>query len=121
MVQGMDELLPDDGLTINLRHWKVENKYNYVRDLSFNDDRCDYRKNPQVFAALNNLAISLCRLCGTSFLPSLQRLFRADNNSINARAIQKALLPLRRPDSACPESANFGQEKLYALAPTLRR
>ena len=68
---------PEMLLAINRGHWEVENKFHYVRDVSLNEDRRHHRKNPQLFAVLNNLAISLCRLCGNSFMPSFQRVFRA--------------------------------------------
>ena len=53
-------------LSLNRRHWSIENGLHYVRDMSFDEDRCRIRKQAgaQVMASLRNLAISLLRLAG---------------------------------------------------------
>ena len=53
-------------LSLNRRHWSIENGLHYVRDMSFDEDRCRIRKfaGAQVMASLRNLAISLLRLAG---------------------------------------------------------
>ena len=68
---------PEILLSLNRGHWAIENKVHYVRDVSFNEDRRYHRKNAALFAAFNNLAISLCRLSGSTYIPTFQRLFRA--------------------------------------------
>lgn len=68
---------PDLMLGINRGHWSIENSLHYVKDVSFNEDRRHHRKNPAFFASLNNLVISLCRLSGSAFIPTFQRMFRA--------------------------------------------
>lgn len=49
-------------LTITRGHWGVENKFHYIHDAYFNEERRYYRKDQQLFAALKNIAISLCIL-----------------------------------------------------------
>ena len=51
-------------LSLNRCHWSIENGLHYVRDMSFDEDRCRIRKfaGAQVMASLRNLAISLLRL-----------------------------------------------------------
>jgi hypothetical protein len=53
-------------LSLNRSHWSIENGLHYVRDMSFDEDRCRIRKlaGAQVMASLRNLAISLLRLAG---------------------------------------------------------
>jgi predicted transposase YbfD/YdcC len=43
------------------RHWEIENNLHYVRDVTFNEDRCRVRNRnkAQVLAAFRNLAITL--------------------------------------------------------------
>lgn len=47
-------------------HWGVENRSHYVRDRTFDEDRCQVRtgSGPQVLTTLRNLAISMLRLRG---------------------------------------------------------
>jgi len=61
-----EKAAPPRLLSLNRRHWTIENKLHYVRDMSFDEDRCRIRKyaGAQVMASLRNLAISLLRLAG---------------------------------------------------------
>lgn len=68
---------PETLLALNRDHWQVENKLHYVKDVSLNEDRRYHRKNPALFASLNNLIISLVRLAGSAYIPTAQRHFRA--------------------------------------------
>jgi hypothetical protein len=69
---------PEILLSTNRGHWEIENRVHYIRDVSLNEDRRYHRKNPALFAAFNNLAISLSRLAGgRTYIPTFQRLFRA--------------------------------------------
>jgi predicted transposase YbfD/YdcC len=45
-------------------HWGIENRIHWVRDVTFDEDRCQIRTKaaPQVMAALRNLVIGLLRL-----------------------------------------------------------
>lgn len=47
-------------------HWSIENKLHWVRDVTFDEDRCQIRTGaaPQVMAALRNTVIGLLRLRG---------------------------------------------------------
>jgi hypothetical protein len=47
-------------------HWGIENRVHWVRDVTFDEDRCQVRSGaaPQVLAALRNLVISLVRKAG---------------------------------------------------------
>lgn len=53
-------------LEYNRRHWGIENKTHYVRDVTFGEDAHQAKSGfgPQVMAAMRNTAISLCRLYG---------------------------------------------------------
>ncbi len=70
-VYGVTSLGPEKAdparlLSLNRRHWSIENGLHYVRDVAFDEDRCRIRKHAgaQVMASLRNLAISLLRLAG---------------------------------------------------------
>ncbi len=56
-------------------HWGIENRVHWVRDVTFDEDRCPVRTGtaPQVLAALRNLTISLLRLAGTANIAAAQR------------------------------------------------
>jgi len=47
-------------------HWGIENRLHWVRDVTFDEDRCQIRTGaaPQVMAALRNTVIGLFRLRG---------------------------------------------------------
>lgn len=47
-------------------HWGIENRLHWVRDVTFDEDRCQIRTGaaPQVMAALRNLVIGVFRLNG---------------------------------------------------------
>ena len=55
-------------LSLNRRYWCIENGLHYVRDMSFDEDRCRIRKcaGAQVMASLRNLAIGLLRLAAAT-------------------------------------------------------
>lgn len=44
-------------------HWRIENRSHWVRDVTFDEDRCQVRSGaaPQAVAACRNLAIALLR------------------------------------------------------------
>jgi hypothetical protein len=79
-VYGVTSLSPEKAdparlLSLNRQHWSIENGLHYVRDMSFDEDRCRIRKHAgaQVMASLRNLAISLLRLAGAvSIAPALR-------------------------------------------------
>jgi hypothetical protein len=53
-------------LELARRHWTIENRPHWVRDVTFDEDRCCIRKGngPQVMASLRNLAVSRLRMAG---------------------------------------------------------
>jgi predicted transposase YbfD/YdcC len=55
---------PERLLRINREHWGIEDKLHYVRDVTFDEDRCRIRtkSGPRVMATLRNLAIGILRL-----------------------------------------------------------
>ena len=68
---GITSLSPENAsparlLRLNRHHWYIENGLHYVRDVTFDEDRCRIRKHAgaRVMASLRNLALSLLRLAG---------------------------------------------------------
>ena len=68
---GVTSLTPEEAnparlLALNRNYWCIENGLHYVRDFTFDEDRCRIRKHAgaRVMASLRNLAISLLRLAG---------------------------------------------------------
>ena len=54
---------PGQLLALNRGHWSIENRLHWVRDVTFDEDRCQVRKGhgPQVLACLRNAVIGLLR------------------------------------------------------------
>jgi len=61
-----EQATPAQLLSLARGHWVIENKLHWVRDVTFDEDRCQIRTGaaPQVMAALRNLVIGLFRLSG---------------------------------------------------------
>ena len=57
---------PERLLELNRKHWSIENKSHYVRDVTFAEDESRARKGagPHVLSTLRNLVIGLLRLAG---------------------------------------------------------
>ncbi len=55
-------------LKLNRGHWGIENGVHWVRDMTFDEDRCRVRKGAaaQAMASLRNLVLALLRLAGAS-------------------------------------------------------
>jgi len=64
-------------LTLLRDHWGIENKLHYVRDVTFDEDRCAVRTDaaPQVCAACRNLVIALLRRAGATNIAAACRTF----------------------------------------------
>jgi predicted transposase YbfD/YdcC len=64
-------------LQLNRGHWEIENRLHYVRDVSFDEDRCRVRAGTgaRVMASIRNLVISIFRLLGFSYVPEGLRYF----------------------------------------------
>lgn len=57
------------GLLAAIRgHWGIENRLHYVRDVTFDEDRCQVRGGaiPETLAACRNLVIALLRRAGAT-------------------------------------------------------
>ena len=68
-------------LALFRRHWSIENRLHYVRDVSMGEDACRVRSGyaPQLLAALRNLAIGLIRRrTRHKFIPDATRRYMAD-------------------------------------------
>jgi predicted transposase YbfD/YdcC len=50
-------------LELNRKHWGIENKLHYVRDMAYDEDRCRARtgNSARALACLRNFSISLLR------------------------------------------------------------
>ena len=73
MAYGITSLTPAEAdparlLALNRGHWSIENRLHWVRDVTFDEDRCRVRKRAgaHVMASLRNVAISLLRLAGAA-------------------------------------------------------
>lgn len=69
------EVTPTRLLQIVRAHWGIENSLHYRRDVTFREDhsRVRLQRAPQVMAALNNLALSLCGWLGYQNIPEARR------------------------------------------------
>lgn len=77
---GAGEAGPDELLDIVRRHWEVENRLHYVRDFSYDEDRCRAAAGhlPQNLAAIGNAAISIVRVMGRfDYIPQANRHYAA--------------------------------------------
>ena len=84
VVYGITSLAPDQAdaaklLRLVRRHWYIENKSHWVRDVTFDEDRSQVRCGaiPQLMAALRNIAIGLMRLTGHKNIAAATRRFAA--------------------------------------------
>lgn len=66
-------------LTLNRRHWTIENKLHYCRDVTFHEDACalHWGHTAQAIALLNNLVLGLLHLRRFSPIVSARRRFSA--------------------------------------------
>ena len=61
-------------------HWAIENRLHYVRDVSFNEDRCRTHAAVRPLASLRNLAIALIRRSGIP-IPEAREIFRENRGA----------------------------------------
>jgi predicted transposase YbfD/YdcC len=68
------------------RHWVVENRLHWVRDVSFDEDRSQMRTGtaPRALATFRNLAISAFRLAGRANIAHARRDLHDRNDAFNA-------------------------------------
>lgn len=66
-------------LKLSRRHWTIENKLHYCRDVTLGEDRSRLAIGhaPHAIAVLNNLVLGLLRVRGFSSIPSARRRFNA--------------------------------------------
>ncbi|MEW6261736.1 MAG: ISAs1 family transposase [Thermodesulfobacteriota bacterium] len=96
-VFGVTSLTPDRAdparlLQLARGHWSIENRLHWVRDVTYDEDRCRIRKGngAQTMASLRNLSISILRLAGAHFIPTAQRtLARGLNRVLRLRGFVK--------------------------------
>jgi predicted transposase YbfD/YdcC len=60
-----DQATPQRLLRLVRGHWGIENRLHYVRDVTFDEDRCPIRtgNGPRVAATARSLVIALLRAC----------------------------------------------------------
>jgi predicted transposase YbfD/YdcC len=75
----VQEADPQRLLVLSRRHWSIENKSHWVRDVTFDEDRSQVRcgQIAQVMASLRNAVISLMRSLGEGNIAALCRRFAA--------------------------------------------
>ncbi len=73
--RGHDQASAADLLSFNRGHWEIENGLHYVRDVTYDEDRCRIRTGyaAQVMASIRNLSISVLRLAGCKTIASATR------------------------------------------------
>jgi hypothetical protein len=89
-VYGITSLTPDKAnperlMSLVRNHWTIENRIHWVRDVTFDEDRCRIRKGrgAHIMASLRNLAISLLRIAGARFIaPALRHCARMGNQAL---------------------------------------
>jgi predicted transposase YbfD/YdcC len=93
-VYGITNLTPMQAgasrlLELVRRHWTIENRLHWRRDVTLGEDRCQVRKGaaPLVLAALNNVVLALFDFLGVANVP--QQMRRLDAHP--ARAVQLLL------------------------------
>jgi len=64
-------------LQLSRSHWAIENRLHYVRDVTFNEDRCRVRSGARALAVIRNLVLYLIRSRGMS-VPEARENFRED-------------------------------------------
>ena len=77
MAYGITSLedTPQNILAFNRGHWEIENRLHWVRDVTFDEDRCQVRKGAHVMASIRNLVISIIRLLNFRYIPQGLRYF----------------------------------------------
>ena len=77
------EASPERLLDLTRTHWAIENRLHYVRDVSFNEDRCRVRSGARALAAIRNLVLYLIRSAGMS-VPEARENYREDRDLVIA-------------------------------------
>ena len=84
-------------------HWGMENRVHGVRDVTFDEDRCQVRCGaaPQVMAALRNVTISLLRLADKANMATALRRHSAHPSEALA-LVGACIRMIERPCGAKP-------------------
>jgi predicted transposase YbfD/YdcC len=74
-----EQFSPDELLSLIRKHWHIENRLHYVRDVTFHEDACKIRQTRQqrFLASLNNVTIGLIRQQDFKYVPAARRFFNA--------------------------------------------
>jgi predicted transposase YbfD/YdcC len=72
---------PERLLELARAHWAIENRLHYVRDVTFNEDRCRVRSGARALATIRNLVLYLIRSRGMS-VPEARENFREDRAQV---------------------------------------
>jgi hypothetical protein len=85
-----DEVAAHELLALTRRHWYIENKLHWVRDVIFDEDRSQLRLGHlhHLMALFRSLVISLLRLSGWQNIASALRYFAAQPDEALALFIQ---------------------------------
>lgn len=81
---------PDRLLDLSRTHWAIENRLHYVRDVSFNEDRCRVRSGGRALSAIRNMALYLIRAAGMA-VPEARENFREDREQVIALVTGRVL------------------------------
>ena len=78
-ITSLSSASPKRMLDLNRRHWSIENKLHYCRDVTFHEDACDLAigSAAQAIAILNNLVLGLLRMRGFTAIAAARRRFGA--------------------------------------------
>jgi len=111
--QSKEKASPKKILSQNRKHWSVENKQQYVLDVTFDADRSQIRRlnGPMVMTCLRRYAISLLRMKGRTNIAQAFRLLWAKPHL----AIRMAL-PLKREQKKLMEPLAYKKNEM-ALPP----
>ena len=77
---GAERAGPEELLALVRNHWHIENRLHYVRDFTYDEDRCrcHVRHLPRNLACLTNVAIAIVRSNGRfRYLPEAKRHYAA--------------------------------------------
>ena len=74
---------PERLLQLVRNHWAIENRLHYVRDVTFNEDRCRVRSGARALAVIRNLVLYLIRSRGMA-VPEARENFREDRAQVIA-------------------------------------
>ena len=77
------EASPERLLQLARDHWAIENRLHYVRDVTFNEDRCRVRSGARALAVIRNLVLHLIRSRGIA-VPEARENFREDRAQVIA-------------------------------------